>query len=328
MKQVKWIRFLTIFTAILSIGIRAHAVEVDRYPHLAVMIDELVLETGIDRKLLNIWLEDAKIDQSILRIMERPAESLPWHKYQARFLNRKMIQNGKRYLDDHLDSFLRAEREFGISPGIVAAIIGVETRYGAVTGRRRVLDSLMTLSLEYPRRSKFFSSQLKEFLILSSMGIVDPLEIKGSYAGAIGIPQFMPTSYQAYAIDFDQDGYSDLVDSSVDAIGSVANYLKMHGWRAGEPIVKRLSPSEEEIVKDYVTKSLTADVPLTVLVADGIEFSTHQLENEKVGVIRLEYDGHHKYRIAYPNFFVLTRYNRSQNYAMTVFELAEKINPR
>ena len=312
----------------LSIGIRAHAVEVDRYPHLAVMIDELVLETGIDRKLLNIWLEDAKIDQSILGIMEAPAESLPWHKYQARFLNRKMIQNGKRYLDGHLGSFLRAEREFGIPPGIVAAIIGVETRYGVVTGRRRVLDSLMTLSLEYPRRSKFFSSQLKEFLILSSMGILDPLEIKGSYAGAIGIPQFMPTSYQAYAIDFDQDGYSDLVDSSVDAIGSVANYLKMHGWRAGEPIVKRLSPSEEEIVKDYVTKSLTADVPLTVLVADGIEFSTYQFENEKVGVIRLEHDDHHKYRIAYPNFFVLTRYNRSQNYAMTVFELAEKINRR
>ena len=325
MKKVIWIRRFALLAAMFLVGSQAYAVDVSAHPELTLIVDELVLEHGIDRDLLNSWLQDATIDQTILQIMKRPAERLPWHKYRSRFLNRNSIQQGKKYLVKHFDSFIRAEREFGVPSEVVAAIIGVETRYGAVTGRRRVLDSLVTLSLEYPRRSKFFLTQLKEFLTLSHSGTVNPLETKGSYAGAIGIPQFMPTSYQHYAIDFDGDGYINLVDSSVDAIGSVAHYLKHHGWRVKEPIVKRLSDSEGERIRDYATGSFTVDVPVMALVEEGIPHLRDRFQGDKVGIVRLKYDGHDTFRVAYPNFFVLTRYNRSHNYAMTVFELAEKI---
>ena len=325
MKKVRWIRRFALLTAMFSVGSQAYAVDLTAYPELTLIVDELVLEHGINRDLLNSWLQDATIDQSILQLMKRPAERLPWHKYRSRFVNRQSIQKGKKYLIKHSSSFIRAEREFGVPSEVVAAIIGVETRYGAVTGRRRVLDSLVTLSLEYPRRSKFFLTQLKGFLALSHSGAVDPLETKGSYAGAIGIPQFMPTSYQNYAIDFDGDGYTNLVDSSVDAIGSVAHYLKHHGWRVKEPIVKRLSDSEGERIRDYATGSFTADVPVMALVEEGISHLRDRFQGDKVGIVRLEHDGYDTFRVAYPNFFVLTRYNRSHNYAMTVFELAEKI---
>ena len=306
----------------------AHAVEVNAYPELASMIEQLVSENGLDRQRLNFWLADARINQDIIQAMQRPAERLPWHRYRLRFLTRSSIRNGGKFLARYSDVFRQAETRFGIPAEILVAIIGIETRYGKATGRHRVLDSLTTLALEYPRRSSFFMAELKEFLRLSGDGIVNPLETKGSYAGAVGIPQFMPSSYRHYAVDFDGDGRRDLIGSEADAIGSVAHYLNAHGWQTAEPVVERLSKSHGARAGNYTTRGLEVDVSLETLQQDGVQLTEKNFTGRKVGVIRLEQDGHEEFRVVYPNFFVLTRYNRSQVYAMAVFELAEQIAKR
>jgi membrane-bound lytic murein transglycosylase B len=306
----------------------AHAVGVNAYPELALMIEQLVSENGLDRQRLNFWLAEARINQDIIQAMQRPAERLPWHRYRLHFLTRSSIRNGEKFLARYSDVFRQAEARFGIPAEILVAIIGIETRYGKVTGRHRVLDSLTTLALEYPRRSSFFMAELKEFLRLSGDGIVNPLETKGSYAGAVGIPQFMPSSYRHYAVDFDGDGQRDLIGSTADAIGSVANYLNAHGWQVAEPVVERLSKSNGARAGNYTTRGLEVDVSLETLQQDGVRLTNKNFTGHKVGVIRLEQDGHEVFRVAYPNFFVLTRYNRSQVYAMAVFELAEQIAKR
>jgi membrane-bound lytic murein transglycosylase B len=304
------------------------AVEVGSYPELVSLVEQLVIEKELDRERLNFWLTDAKIDEDVIQAMQRPAERLPWHRYRLRFLTRSSIRNGGKFLGRYSEIFRQAEIRFGIPPEIIVAIIGVETRYGKVTGRHRVLDSLATLALEYPRRSSYFLNELKTFLTLSADGILDPLEAKGSYAGALGIPQFMPSSYQHYAIDFDGDGRSDLISSAADAIGSVAHYLNTHGWQATEPVVERLAESYGARAATYTTRGFKVDISVETLRQDGIQLNQKEFTGGKVGVIRLEEDGREDFRIAYPNFFVLTRYNRSQNYAMAVFELAEQIAKR
>ena len=310
---------------IIFFGSIAYGLKLDAYPRLVSIIDTLVADNGLDRDLLDYWLGEAKLDMTIVEIMERPAESLKWNEYKKRFLTRKSIQNGRKFLKENSEILSRAEIEFGIPQEIIVAIIGVETRYGMVTGRRRVLDSLTTLSVEYPRRSSYFSGELSEFLMLAHDGFFDPLEVKGSYAGAIGIPQFMPTSYRHYAIDFDGDGHANLIDSTEDAIGSVASYLKRHGWKTDEPIVKNFSKEDGETISVYVTKGFNPDISISSLINKGIQLEVEDFKDDKVGIIKLDNDYGSEFRIAYPNFFVLTRYNRSQNYAMSVFELSEKI---
>jgi membrane-bound lytic murein transglycosylase B len=171
-------------------------------------------------------------------------------------------------------------------------------------------------------------AELKEFLRLSGDGIMNPLETKGSYAGAVGIPQFMPSSYRHYAVDFDGDGRRDLIASEADAIGSVAHYLNAHGWQAAEPVVEVLTKSDSARASNYSTRGFEADVSFETLKQDGVRLTDKNFTGRKVGIIRLEQNGHEEFRIAYPNFFVLTRYNRSQVYAMAIFELAEQISKR
>ena len=305
-----------------------HAVEVNSYPKLILMIDELVSEEGLNQEQLELWLADARIDQDVVKAIQRPAERLPWYQYKKRFVTRASIRNGERFFSQHSNILRRAEDRFGVPAEIIVAIIGVETRYGKVTGRRRVLDSLTTLALEYPRRSAFFAAELKEFLRLSSAGILNALETKGSYAGAVGIPQFMPSSYRHYAIDFDGDGKRDLIESEADAIGSVAHYLNTHGWKTSEPVVEHLGKDDSERIETYVTRGLKANISLEELKKAGVHLNKQMPILGKVGVIRLEMESDNEYRVAHPNFFVITRYNRSQNYAMVVFELAEKIAKR
>ena len=328
MKFVRWIQCAAVGLGLLVSTASTHAVEVDAYPELVSMVEQLVSEKGLDRERLNFWLTDARIDQDIIQAMQRPAERLPWHRYRLRFLTRSSIRNGGKFLARYSDVFRQAETRFGIPAEILVAIIGVETRYGKATGRHRVLDSLTTLALEYPRRSSFFVAELKEFLRLSGDGILNPLETKGSYAGAVGIPQFMPSSYRHYAVDFDGDGRRDLIGSEADAIGSVAHYLNAHGWQAAEPVVERLAKGDGARAGNYTTRGFEVDISLETLQQDGVRLTEKKFTGRKVGIIRLEQDGHEEFRVAYPNFFVLTRYNRSQVYAMAVFELAEQIAKR
>ncbi|HCF74087.1 MAG TPA: lytic murein transglycosylase B [Gammaproteobacteria bacterium] len=319
-------RFVVIpIMIVLAFGTTAQAVSLEKYPALVKLADRLSSEHGFDRGQLLNWFKEARIKPKIIDAMNRPAEKLSWNRYRGLFVNEASVRNGIRFMNAHRSVLSRAQAEFGIPKEIICAIIGIETRYGTVTGSLRVLDSLTTLSMEYPRRSKFFLSELEHFMVLADEHGLDPLAVKGSYAGAMGIPQFMPSSYRRYAIDYDDDGRSDLLGSVDDAVGSVANYLKVHHWRVGDPVTNTVPRHQATGLEQFVTRRLKVNTALSTLVAAGVTPSPGVDLNWDVGVMKFDDDGRPSYRIGYHNFFVITRYNRSQNYAMSVFELAEEI---
>ncbi len=306
----------------------ALAINVDEHPRLLEIVDDLAENEGLDRAELTRLLSEAEFKQSIIDAITRPAEALPWHRYRALFINDAAVSGGVRFMDEHESALRRAADRYGVDPHIIAAIIGIETRFGTVKGNHRVIDSLSTLAVGYPRRSDFFSKELREFLLLTSRNRLDPLVTKGSYAGAIGIPQFMPSSYINYSVDFNGDGVRNLVDDFEDAIGSVANYLKVHRWREGEPVAAALGRGESDKILDQLaTTGLKPDVEITKLDVRGLEIQPGQ-QDWKVGVLRLEEQSGYDYRVGYHNFFVITTYNRSQNYAMVAYELASAISGR
>ena len=306
----------------------ASAVDLTRYPQLLEMVDTLTSQHGLNRDQILGWLANAKINKKVLAAMKRPSERLPWYRYRKLFVTEKSIYGGAEFLEKHRATLKRAYDDYGVSPEIIVAIIGIESRYGSNRGKLRVLDSLTTLALEYPRRSRFFSSELQHFLVLAGEAALDPMVARGSYAGAMGIPQFMPSSYRQYAVDFDDDGRRDLISSTDDAIGSVANYLKIHGWKTGEPVVDRLPGAQPVAVTERVTRGLKADVPVSVLLDSGVLLSLSQPSERKIGIIELDAAAGKEYRVGYHNFFVITRYNHSHSYAMSVFELAEQLARR
>ena len=199
-------------------------------------ISEMSTEHGFDSTELTEHFKSVKISSSILKAISRPAEAKPWYKYRPIFLTRDRIKQGVAFLRENEATLKQAETDYGVPSEIIVAIIGVETRYGRHAGRYRVIDSLSTLGFDYPKRSKFFRSELKEFFLLAREQKLDPLTVKGSYAGAMGIPQFISSSYRHYAVDYDGDDKIDIWNNPVDAIGSVGNYFKVHGWRNGEVI--------------------------------------------------------------------------------------------
>ena len=300
----------------------AMAVSLDQYPRLVELANRMAGTPGLNGEQIKGWFRDAAIKSKIITAMNRPAERLPWHRYQLLFVNSASISGGVQFMKHHAAALARAEQQYGVPTEIIVAIIGIETRYGKILGNLRVLDSLVTLSMEYPRRSKFFSSELEHFLHLVSEQGLDPLSIKGSYAGAMGVPQFMPSSYRKYAVDFDGDGRADLIHSVTDAIGSVANYLAQHRWRPGEPIVTRVIDPPDAL-QAMATRGLKAQTPAAKVRALGVPVSTGS--GDKLGVMQFDGKMGATYRLGHHNFFVITRYNHSQNYGMSVFELAEQI---
>ncbi|SEK85959.1 lytic murein transglycosylase B [Halomonas daqiaonensis] len=290
------------------------------------LVDELV-DQGIDRDWLERAMGEAVYRQGVLDAMAGAAEHrLTWHEYRAIFLDAPRIANGVAFIEAHQPAFARAEDEYGVPPEVIAAIIGVETRYGGVTGNHRVLDSLSTLAFHHPRRGRFFRGELAAFLEIAHEQQRSPGSLTGSYAGAMGYPQFIPTSYRAYAVDFDDDGLRDLWTNPVDAIGSVANYFAEHGWRPGEPVYHEAEgpASPPEGVAFNHTRPPEATV--AELSAAGIEPRMALDADLKVVPLVLEQaGGESNYRLARYNFYVITRYNHSHLYAMAVTELAEAI---
>ena len=323
---LRMMRFFVLpIMTMLSISGPAQAVSLDEYPALVKLADRLSSEHGINRGQLLDWFREATIKPKIIDAMNRPAEKFSWNRYRGLFVNESSVRNGVRFMETHGQVLDRAQKEYGVPREIICAIIGIETRYGTVMGSLRVLDSLTTLSTEYPRRSKFFFSELEHYMLLVNEHGLDPLAVRGSYAGAMGIPQFMPSSYRNYAVDYDGDGRSDLLSSVEDAVGSVANYLKVHRWRAGDPVTDTVPPQQAGGLEQFVTRRLKANTALSTLVAAGLTPTQGADLNWNVGVLKFDDDGRPSYRIGYHNFFVITRYNRSQNYAMSVYELAEAI---
>jgi membrane-bound lytic murein transglycosylase B len=287
---------------------------------------EMASRHGFAPETLRSLLAQAQYRQEIIDAIRRPAEAKPWHAYRPIFLTPARIAGGAEFLRANRELLERARGEHGVPPEIVAAIIGVETNYGGNPGRHRVIDALTTLGFSYPARASFFRKELESLLLLGREEGLDLPALKGSYAGAMGLPQFIPSSYRAYAIDFDGDGRRDLFKSTADAIGSVASYLARHGWRPGEPIA----------VPARLQRPLPADLPVLSnrpeepvlqpkrLIEAGITTVEPLPDTGRVNVVRLDAPGD-EFWVGLTNFYVITRYNHSNLYAMAVYQLSREI---
>ena len=272
------------------------------HPETKTLIDELVNEHGFDESFVKDVLQNAEKKQKIIDSISKPAEfTWTWDRYKKLFIEEKRIKNGKLFINENLTTLQKAEKEFGVPKEVITAIIGVETRYGKIQGNYRVIDSLLTLGFDYPRRSKFFRKELVNFFLLTRENELDIFNIKGSYAGAMGYGQFISSSYRAYAIDYDGDGNADLFNSVDDAIGSVANYLYIHGWkREGEIVYETFPNNVRKVFKP--SDGLSKFIPLSF--------------NE---------DGKDINFIGDDNFIAITKYNISHFYAMAVYHLSEEL---
>ncbi|MBS9724506.1 lytic murein transglycosylase B [Stutzerimonas stutzeri] len=286
-------------------------------------IAEMTRDYGFASEQLRDLFKQAERKQAILDAISRPAERVkPWKEYRPIFLTDSRVAQGVDFWRENEAALSRAEAEYGVPAEIIVAIIGVETFYGRNTGSHRVIDALSTLGFDYPPRQPFFRQQLKEFLLLTREEQVDPLTLKGSYAGAMGLPQFMPSSFRAYAVDFDGDGHIDIWNNPTDAIGSAASYFKQHGWVAGEPVVARAKVSGERF-EEGLTVGLESQKNAGEMRALGWQFDKSVADQTAVTAFRLEGAEGDEYWLGLPNFYVITRYNRSVMYAMAVHQLSQ-----
>ncbi|MDN5752169.1 MAG: lytic murein transglycosylase B [Nitrosospira sp.] len=293
-------------------------------PEIETFIGEMVERHGFRQVELERIFGAAQFHPAIINAISRPATSRPWYEYRPVFINPRRIAGGVAFWNSHAATLERARKEFGVPEEIIAAVIGVETYYGTQNGKHRVLDALTTLAFDYPKRAGFFRDQLEQYLLLGREQGADVLNIRGSYAGAIGIPQFMPGSYRRYAVDFDGDGKIDLSGSTADAIGSVANYLKSFGWETGQPVAIPALVSGENYreVLYSGTKPLHTVEEMRKL---GIRSRADAPGDRPATLVELVTNGGNEYWLGFNNFFVITRYNRSVHYAMSVLQLAEEI---
>ena len=294
-------------------------------------IRDLSAEHQLNRNRISGLFANLKRQQDILDAISRPAErTLTWREYRPIFITQKRIDDGVEFLQQHRELLTRAEDRFGVPAEIITAIIGVETFYGRITGSYGVLEALATLAFDYPPRSEFFSSEMTEFILLSEAEGWDTVNIKGSYAGAMGMPQFIASSYREYAIDFDEDGKRDLFENTADIIGSVGNYLGRHGWVEDGPIAERWDPDDgrSRQIKALVSDSLKPDVDAESVQALGFDsdlLTTGIKNNRLLSVMALNGEQSEELWIGYANFYAITRYNHSHLYAMAVFQLADAI---
>ena len=305
----------------------ALALDVSRYPVLVELVEIMSKEDGYPREELEAVLSSSKIDEQIIELMDRPYESLPWHRYRDLFIKESRIVRGVQFWQENRAILAAVEKEFGVPQAIMVALLGVETHYGTRLGNRRVLDSLVTLSADYPRRSKFFTNELRTFLNTSRRENIAANSVLGSYAGAIGIPQFMPSSYEAYSVDFNGNGRRDLVNEMEDAIGSVGNYLKEHGWTRGETIFAPVTEDLPDAARDLVSKRSKLQHRTGDLADAGVVFDARG-GSDKAALFSLEQKSGKDHVVGYRNFYALTRYNTSINYAMAVTELSMQIARR
>lgn len=297
------------------------------HPAVEPFVEEMRLEYGFEPGHVRSLLAEAEHKDAIIQAISRPAERVrPWHEYRKIFITDKRIADGVAFWNEHADILEKAEEVYGVEPEVILAIIGVETAYGANKGSWRVIDALATLGFDYEPRADFFRRQLKSFLVLSREQQVDPLSLTGSYAGAMGYPQFIPSSYQAYAVDFDEDGLRDIWNNPADAIGSAANYFAEHKWRHGETVAVQATVSGEDYARGFtLDQGLEAKISVGELRKLGWE-PQQELEDD-LQVMAFEFDaGEHKeYWLGLNNLHVITRYNRSVMYAMVVHQLADLI---
>ncbi|HUO81754.1 MAG TPA: lytic murein transglycosylase B [Gammaproteobacteria bacterium] len=291
---------------------------------MADMVREHGFEAGELRKLF----DQVETRPKIIEAISRPAERVkPWHEYRDIFLTDKRIHAGADFWREQSADIVAAACESGVPAQVLVAVLGVETFYGRITGGYRVIDALSTLAFDYPPRAEFFRRELEEFLLLTREEQVDPFTVAGSYAGAMGPPQFMPSSYREYAVDASDDGRRDLFDDWRDVLGSVGNYLAVHGWRAGEPVAARVRAPDAMRI-DPAENRLALGDTVSGLRAKGLQFDTELPGDAPAMLIALEGAAGPEYWVGFNNFYVITRYNRSAMYALAVHQLGEEIARR
>ncbi|NNE06558.1 MAG: lytic murein transglycosylase B [Xanthomonadales bacterium] len=300
------------------------------HPGSEAFVERAVSEFGLDADEVAALLARAEYKQSIVDAMTRPAESKPWHEYRPIFLNERRIKEGIVFWRENRALVDSVSEQFGVDPQIIVSIIGVETLYGRITGSYRVIDALATLGFYYPKelsrdRSEFFSTELMHFIKLAQEENLPLDQVTGSYAGAMGMGQFIPSSYRAYAVDFDGNGHRDLWRSTADVVGSVANYLHQHGWRPGDPVVNRARPLPAADPELASRRDFKPKLNVGQLAEKGYHGSADLDPERKAAVLKLDEGSHQSYWLTFDNFYVITRYNRSPLYAMAVLQLSEAI---
>lgn len=344
--KIRSTRTCLLLAGLMLAFVPAHAAIADKNnsldrAKLKTFIDEMVTQHNFNRKNLTRSFSKIRLRPDIIKAISNPAEALPWYKYKPIFLTKSRIQGGVKFWNKHADTLDRAEKKYGVPPEIIVAIIGVESRYGKYKGKYPVMEALSTLAFNYPRRSKFFRSELEQYLLLTREEKIDPLDLKGSYAGAMGEPQFISSSYRRYAVDFDHDGKRDLWNNTTDIIGSVANYFSKHGWKPGQAITVRAILDKASGDKKTITnKKLRALIDLGVKPKHSLEYirklgvvakvttKKNLSDNQLAALIKLTTKDKPEYWLGLHNFYVITRYNHSELYAMAVYQLGSEIASR
>ena len=315
-------KFLLLLLLAFSAG--AWAQPYGQRDEVRAFIDDMVKRHGFVKSELDTLFARVQRNDAVLDLVRTPPEKPVWEDYRAQFITEPRIAGGAEFWRANRRTLARAEKKYGVPAQYIVAIIGIETFYGKNTGRHRVVDALATLAFDYPPRAPFFRSELEHYLLLARDAGVDVFSVRGSYAGAIGIPQFMPGSLRHYAVDFDGSGVIDLRGSRADAIGSVANFLKQHGWRPGERPAYKARLARDE-ARALANGGLQPRQPLAELVAAGVEPESEPSDpRAPAALIALGQE----FRVGLQNFYVITRYNRSALYAAAVCDLADALAAR
>lgn len=327
MNKNKLVRSLLSLCLVATAPLYASSDRIVERPEAQAWFKEMETKHGLKSAELNLWFKDATIQTKALAAIQKPAEGLPWYKYQKIFLSKERAEAGAKFWKEHAATLQKAEAKYGVPASIIVAIIGVETFYGRQKGSYPVLDTLATLAFDYPPRSKFFKQELEEFVLLAKEEKLDPTKIYGSYAGAMGTPQFIASSYRRYAVDFNQNGQRDIINSPDDAIGSVANYFKVHGWVPHQPIVLPASVKGDQFKTAMVPLNNPKPIhSLTSYQKMGVGTKTAFKQDYTAGLIGLEVaESTPEYFLGLQNFYVITRYNHSSLYAMAVYRLSQDI---
>ena len=297
-------------------------------PEIKRFIARVAKQDSLKKRQLRTLLRAAQSQPSIIEAMEKRAEKAKlWFEYRAIFLTEKRIQDGADFWIAHREALMQESEASGVAPEYIVAILGVETSYGRSTGHYRVLDALATLAFDYPPRAKFFQDELEAFLILTRDASIDPLSASGSYAGAMGAPQFMPSNYRRYAVDAGRNGRIDLWTNWLDIFASVGNYLHEHGWIPGEPVLSE-GAVDAEAAATLDGRNLTQGDTVSSLHSKGVHFESVLPATAPALLIAADETDAVHWRIGYHNFYVITRYNHSMLYAMAVYDLAQAIRER
>lgn len=322
-------RFVILTICLLFASLTAYADDnfVHR-PDVQDFIQRMVKKHKFDEKDLTALFSEVKVRPQVIAHINKPLEKEPWRLYQMLFVNEWRIQHGVEFWNKYETALKEAERVYGVPAEIIVATIGIETKYGERTGEYRVIDSLSNLGFSQSPRASFFRKELEEFLVLTQEQHLDPLKIMGSYAGAIGQPQFMPSSYRYYAVNFSRSGKTDLMHDEVDVIGSIANYYKMHGWVMNQPVAVPAAAIGDRYNYLSRTENMTQK-PMTLaqLARYGIVPKTPVNDDDlRVKVITLDSRFSKEYWLGFHNFDVIKRYNVSDLYAMAVYQLSTYIS--